>query len=81
MKSYTVGFKSYCELTQLNSKNQDKNFHLCVGTVIDKHWILTAATCCRDDIVTIKFNDYSIFTPGNFKWPWTNIARSKNERS
>ena len=30
--------------------------------MIDANWILTSATCCkRDDIVTIKFNDYSIF--------------------
>ena len=37
-----------------------KQHNLCVGTVINKHWILTAATCCKpDDIVTIKFNDYS----------------------
>ena len=37
-----------------------KQHNLCVGTAINKHWILTAATCCkRDDIVTIKFNDYS----------------------
>ena len=33
---------------------------MCAGTVIEKHWILTSATCCKhDDIVTIKFNDYS----------------------
>ena len=37
-----------------------KQYNLCAGTVIDKHWILTSATCCKlDDIVTIKFNDYS----------------------
>ena len=37
-----------------------KQYNLCAGTVIEKHWILTSATCCkRDDIVTIKFNDYS----------------------
>ena len=30
--------------------------------MIDKYWIVTSATCCkRDDIVTITFNDYSIF--------------------
>ena len=30
--------------------------------MIDKNWILTSATCCkRDDIVTIKFNDYSVY--------------------
>ena len=30
--------------------------------MIDKNWIVTSATCCkRDDIVTITFNDYSIF--------------------
>ena len=30
--------------------------------MIDKNWVLTSATCCkRDDIVTIKFNDYSVF--------------------
>ena len=35
-----------------------------MGTVIDRNWILTSATCCkRDEIVTIKFNDYSIFFP------------------
>ena len=35
---------------------------ICVGTVIDQHWILTSATCGkRDDIVTITFNDNSIF--------------------
>ena len=39
-----------------------KQFNLCAGTVIDKNWIVTSATCCkRDDIVTITFNDYSIF--------------------
>ena len=39
-----------------------KQYNLCAGTVIDQHWILTSATCCkRDDIVTITFNDYSIF--------------------
>ena len=32
--------------------------------MIDRNWILTSATCCkRDEIVTIKFNDYSIFFP------------------
>ena len=35
-----------------------------MGTVIDRNWIMTSATCCkRDEIVTIKFNDYSIFFP------------------
>ena len=35
-----------------------------MGTVIDRNWIVTSATCCkRDEIVTIKFNDYSIFFP------------------
>ena len=44
--------------------NKIKQFNLCVGTVIDRNWILTSATCCkRDEIVTIKFNDYSIFFP------------------
>ena len=39
-----------------------KQYNLCAGTVIDQHWILTSATCCkRDDIVIITFNDYSIF--------------------
>ena len=34
--------------------------------MIDENWILTSATCCkRDDIVTIKFNDYSIFYADN----------------
>ena len=43
-------------------ENPSKQYNLCVGTVIDKNWILTSATCCkRDDIVTIKFNDYSVF--------------------
>ena len=33
-----------------------------MGTVIDKSWILTSASCCKaDDIVSINFNDYSIF--------------------
>ena len=37
-----------------------EQYNLCAGTVIHKHWILTSATCCKlDDIVTIKFNDYS----------------------
>ena len=37
-------------------------YRVACGTVIDKNWILTSATCCkRDDIVTIKFNDYSVF--------------------
>ena len=37
-----------------------KQYNICAGTVINTHWILTAATCCKqDDIVTIKFNDYS----------------------
>ena len=32
--------------------------------MIDRNWIVTSATCCkRDEIVTIKFNDYSIFFP------------------
>ena len=32
--------------------------------MIDQNWIVTSATCCkRDEIVTIKFNDYSIFFP------------------
>ena len=43
-------------------ENNPKQYNLCAGTVIDKSWIITAATCCkRDDIVTITFNDYSIF--------------------
>ena len=43
-------------------QNYFKQYNLCAGTVIDQHWILTSATCCkRDDIVTITFNDYSIF--------------------
>ena len=43
-------------------ENITKRFNLCAGTVIDSEWILTSATCCkRDDIVTIAFNDYSIF--------------------
>ena len=43
-------------------ENIAKKFNLCAGTVIDSDWILTSATCCkRDDIVTITFNDYSIF--------------------
>ena len=41
--------------------SDSQNYHLCAGTVIDKYWILTAATCCRNQIVTIKFNDYSVF--------------------
>ena len=42
--------------------NNFKQYNLCAGTVIDKNWIVTSATCCkRDDIVTITFNDYSIF--------------------
>ena len=37
-----------------------EQYNLCAGTVILKHWILTSATCCKlDDIVNIKFNDYS----------------------
>ena len=32
--------------------------------MIDRYWIVTSATCCkRDEIVTIKFNDYSVFFP------------------
>ena len=32
--------------------------------MIDRNWIVTSATCCkRDEIVTVKFNDYSIFFP------------------
>ena len=46
-------------LDQFYSDSQ--KYHLCAGTVIDKYWILTAASCCKDDIVTIKFNDYSVF--------------------
>ena len=46
-------------LNQFHSDSQQ--YHLCAGTVIDKYWILTAATCCQDEIVTIKFNDYSVF--------------------
>ena len=46
-------------LKQFNSDSQ--KYHLCAGTVIDKYWILTTATCCQDEIVTIKFNDYSVF--------------------
>ena len=43
-------------------QNYFKQYNLCAGTVIDQHWILTSATCCkRDDIVTITFNDYSVF--------------------
>ena len=43
-------------------ENYFKQYNLCAGTVIDKNWVLTSATCCkRDDIVTIKFNDYSVF--------------------
>ena len=39
-----------------------EKYNLCVGTVIDENWILTTATCCKaDDIVSISFNDYSIF--------------------
>ena len=42
--------------------NHSKQYNLCAGTVIDKNWILTSATCCkRDDIVTITFSDYSVF--------------------
>ena len=44
------------------TENLFKQYNLCAGTVIDKNWILTSAKCCkRDDIVTIKFNDYSVF--------------------
>ena len=46
-------------LDQFYSDSQ--KYHLCAGTVIDKYWILTAASCCKDEIVTIKFNDYSVF--------------------
>ena len=43
-------------------ENYFEKYNLCVGTVIDANWILTSATCCKaDDIVTITFNDYSIF--------------------
>ena len=32
--------------------------------MIDKYWVVTSAMCCNQaDIVTIKFNDYSIFFP------------------
>ena len=41
--------------------SDSQKYHLCAGTVIDKYWILTAASCCKDEIVTIKFNDYSVF--------------------
>ena len=45
-------------------ENKTQQYNLCVGTVIDRNWIVTSATCCkRDQIVTIKFNNYSIFFP------------------
>ena len=46
------------------NENQSKNSKLCLGTVIDKNWILTVATCCLDDIATININDHTVFTSG-----------------
>ena len=47
-------------------QNNFKQYNLCAGTIIGQSWILTSAKCCkRDDIVTITFNDYSIFYADN----------------